>query len=107
MDCQTILAKHPNYIPVIILPNKDIEISKRRFLFPRDNNFSYSLCAVRKHISGLKPSEAIFFLIDDKLVNCTELVGDFYDKYKLDKRAHDAFMYIKIFKENSFGNFTA
>jgi hypothetical protein len=103
MDCQTILAKHPNYVPVIILPNKDIEISKRRFLFPRDNNFGYCVAAVRHHISGLKPSEAIFFLIDDRLINITELVGDFYEGYKRDKRENDAFLYIKIFKENSFG----
>ena len=88
---------------MIILPNKDIQICKRRFLFHRDNNFGYCVTAVRKHITGLKPSDAIFFLIDDRLISITELVGDFYEKYKRDKREHDAFLYIKIFKENSFG----
>jgi hypothetical protein len=102
-DAQTLLAKHPNYVPVIILPNKDINICKRRFLFPRDNNFGYALVSVRQHITGLKPSESLFFLIDDKLLNITELVGNFYDKYKRDKKPHDAFMYIKIFRETTFG----
>ena len=103
MSCQSLIAKHPNYIPVIILPNKDINICKRRFLFPRDNNFGFCLCAVRKHISEIKANEALFFIIDDKLVTMTEFVGSFYDRYKIGKKPDDAYLYVKIYKENTFG----
>ena len=104
-DCQKILSKYYGYIPAIILPDKNIEICKRRFLLPQSENFGFCMASIRKHIK-LKPSEAIFFLIDNKIVDTKQNIGDFYSQYKLNKRPEDAYLYIQIIKENTFGKKT-
>ena len=101
-DCQTIRSKYYGFVPAIILPNKDIEICKRRFLLPETENFGYCIASIRKHIQ-LKPNEAVFFLIDNKIMDMTQNIGAFYSQYKLNKRPVDAFLYITIIKENTFG----
>lgn len=101
-DCQIILCKYAGYIPAIILPDKNIEICKRRFLLPQSENFGFCVASIRKHIK-LKPSEAIFFLIDNKIMDMKQNIGQFYEQYKLNKKPEDAFLYIQIIKENTFG----
>lgn len=101
-SCQKILCKYYGYIPTIILPDKDIEICKRRFLLPRSENFGFCCVSIRKHIQ-LKPSEAIFFLIDDKIMDMKQNIGEFYEEYKLNKKPEDAYLYIQIIKEKTFG----
>jgi hypothetical protein len=101
-DCQHILAKYPSYIPAIIVPDRNIEICKRRFLLPQNENFGFCVASIRKHIK-LKPSEAIFFLIDNKIVDMKQNIGAFYSQYKLNKKPSDAYLYISIIKENTFG----
>jgi len=102
-DCQALLSKYKNFVPVIILPNKDIEICKRRFLLPVSENFGHCCVSIRKHIN-VKSSEAIFFLIDNRIMDMTQNVGAFYSQYKLNKKPEDAYLYITIMKENTFGN---
>ena len=102
-DCQTILSKHYGFIPCIILHSKDIEMTKQKFLLPSTENFGYCMASIRRHIK-VKSSEAVFFMIDNKLVNTTQNIGDFYSKYKLNKKPSDAFIYLQIIKENAFGN---
>jgi hypothetical protein len=101
-DCQTIISKYYGYVPAIIVPDKNIVICKRRFLLPQNENFGFCVASIRKHIK-LKPSEAIFFLIDNKIMDMKQNIGDFYSQYKLSKRPSDAFLYINIIKENTFG----
>jgi hypothetical protein len=100
--CQKILSKYGGYIPSIILPDKDIEICKRRFLLPKSENFGFCMISIRKHIQ-LKPSDAIFFLIDNKIMDMKQNIGDFYLQYKLNKKPEDAYLYIQIIKEKTFG----
>jgi len=101
-DCQKILCKYYGYIPAIILPDKDIEICKRRFLLPQTENFGFCMVSIRKHIK-VKPSEAIFFLIDNKIMDMKQNIGDFYSQYKLSKKPEEAYLYIQIIKEKTFG----
>lgn len=101
-DCQTIMSKHYGFIPCIILPCKDIEMTKQKFLLPSTENFGYCMSSIRRHIK-VKPSEAVFFMCDNKLVNTTQNIGDFYSQYKLNKKPSDAFIYLQIIKENAFG----
>ena len=101
-DCQTIISKYYGYVPAIILHDKDIEICKRRFLLPKSENFGYCMVTIRKHIV-VKPSESIFFFIDNKIVSSTDNVGNFYNQYAINKKPDDAYLYIKIMKENTFG----
>jgi len=102
-DCQAIMSKHYGFIPAIILPNKEIEITKHKFLLPQTENFGYCIASIRRHIK-LKPSEAVFFMCDNKLVNTSQNIGDFYSQYKLNKKPSDAFIYLQIIKEKTFGN---
>lgn len=101
-ECQSILSKYSAYVPAIITPNKDIEICKRRFLFPKSENFGHCMANIRKHIQ-VKPSEAVFFFIDDKIINSSQNIGEFYTQYASTKKPSDAFLYISLMKENTFG----
>lgn len=101
-DCQSIRSRYSGYVPAIILPDKDIEICKRRFLLPETENFGFCIASIRKHIK-LKPSEAIFFLVDNKIMDMSQNIGAFYSLYRLNKKPKDAFLYINIIKENTFG----
>jgi hypothetical protein len=101
-DCQKILCKYNGYIPAIILPDKEIEICKRRFLLPISENFGLCMISIRKHIV-VKPSDAIFFLIDNKIMDMNQNIGDFYSQYKLNKKPGDAYLYIQLIKEKTFG----
>jgi hypothetical protein len=101
-DCQIIRSKYYGFVPAIILPDKNIEICKRRFLLPETENFGFCVASIRKHIK-VKPSEAIFFLIDNKIMDMRQNIGEFYSTYKQNKKPIDAFLYISIIKENTFG----
>jgi hypothetical protein len=101
-DAQTLLAKYPGFVPVIVTPSKNIEISKVKFLFPIFENFGYCFSNIRKYIK-LDAKEAVFYLVDDKLINQSQNVGDFYSQYRLNKEPRNAFIYVSVFKENVFG----
>lgn len=101
-DCQTIRCKYYGHVPAIILPNREIEMCKRRFLLPETENFGYCVASIRKHMQ-VKPNEAVFFLIDNKIMDMTQNIGSFYSQYKLNKKPDDAFLYISIIKESAFG----
>jgi hypothetical protein len=101
-DCQTIRCKYYGHVPAIILPDKEIEMYKRRFLLPETENFGFCVASIRKHIKVL-PNEAIFFLIDNKIMDMQQNIGAFYSQYKLNKKPEDAFLYISIIKESTFG----
>ncbi len=101
-ECQRILIKYTGYIPTIIIPDKDIEITKRKFLLSKTENFGLCIISIRKYIK-IRPSEALFFLIDNKIVDMKENIGDFYQEYKLNKKPEDAYLYINVIKEKTFG----
>jgi hypothetical protein len=101
-DCQKIMSKYYGNIPAIILPDKDIEMTKRRFLLPKKEPFGYCVSSIRNHIK-VKPSESLFFMIDDKILDMNQNVGEFYEKYKLGKHPDKAYLYIQLIKEQTFG----
>jgi hypothetical protein len=101
-DAQTLLAKYPGFVPVIVTPSKNIEISKVKFLFPIHESFGYCFSNIRKYIK-LDAKEAVFYLVDDKLIHQSQNVGDFYSPYRLNKDLRNAFNYVSVFKENTFG----
>ena len=101
-DCQTIRSKYYGFVPAIILPDKEIEMCKRRFLLPENENFGYCVASIRKHIQ-VKPNEAVFFLIDNKIMDMQQNIGAFYSQYKRNKKLDEAFLYISIMKESTFG----
>lgn len=101
-NCQAIISRHIGYVPAIMIPDKNIEMTKRRFLLPENESFGFCLASIRKHIK-LKPSEAIFFLIENRILDMKLNVGEFYKQYKRGRKPDTAFLYIEILKENTFG----
>ena len=102
MSCQQLLAKYPGFVPAIIKCDQSIEMTKKRFLLPRSECWSYALSSIRRHIV-LKPSEAVFFMIDGIILQSSSNIGDFYTDYCRDKKQDDRFLVVDVFKENTFG----
>jgi hypothetical protein len=100
--CQKLLIKYSGHIPTIILPDKDIEITKRKFLLSKNENFGLCILTIRKYIK-VKSSDALFYLIDNRIVDMKRNIGDFYEEYKLNKKPEEAYLYIQVIKEKTFG----
>tara|TARA_R110000822_G_scaffold189326_3_gene328346 strand:- start:10 stop:333 length:324 start_codon:yes stop_codon:yes gene_type:complete len=103
MSCQQLLAKYPGFVPAIIKCDQSIEMTKKRFLLPRNECWSYALSSIRRHIV-LKPSEAVFFMVDGVILQSSSNIEDFYTKYCEGKKSDDRFLVIDVFKENTFGS---
>lgn len=101
-DCQKIMCKYYGNIPAIIKCDSSIEMTKRRFLLPQKETFGYCVSSIRNHVK-VKPSESLFFMIDDKILDMNKNVGEFYEKYKLGKNPDKAYLYIQLVKEQTFG----
>jgi hypothetical protein len=102
MSCQVIRAKYPGYVPSIIKCDASIEMTKKRFLLPESENFGHALHNIRKHVK-VKPSEALFFMIDGVMLKTSDNIGNFYSQYVANRTLDDSFLIIDIFKENTFG----
>ena len=95
-----ILHKYPNRIP-IILKNEDSDITsieKTKYLVPRSMFMSQFIFTIRKNIR-IKPEQAIFFIINNKVPSASSTIGEIYD---IDKDK-DGFLYIIYSYENVFG----
>lgn len=97
---EKMLKKYPDKVPVIFRPSKisDSEISKQKFLVPRDITISELIYIVKKRIS-IPPEKAIFIYIDTIMPNLNSIVSENYEKYK----NKDDILYISYSIENTFG----
>lgn len=102
MNCQAIRAKYPGYTPCIIKCDASIEMTKKRFLLPESENFGHALQSIRQHVQ-VKPSEALFFMIDGVMLRTSDNIGNFYSQYVANRTLDNRFLLIDIFKENTFG----
>ena len=100
-DTDRLLAKYPGYVPCIVKCDSTIEMTKKRFLLPKDQCWSYALSSIRRHVK-IKPSEALFFMVGNKIVTCSQNIGEFYLDY-VKTIESDKIMVIDIFKEKTFG----
>ena len=57
---QKLLDKYPDRIPILVATTQQIELTKNKFLCPRDSTIGHFQCVLRKHITNLRPEEAIF-----------------------------------------------
>ena len=91
--------KYTDRVPIIIKATKDIDIKKIKFLAPKDITLFQLVYSIRKQITNVKSTEALFTFINNIIPNPTMLISDLDDKFK-DK---DGFVYITITKEATFG----
>ena len=77
-----ILAKYPDRIPVIIKKgNKEApDIDRHKYLVPKDITFSTFTFIIRKRIK-LSQDQAIFIMVNNILVNQSEIMSSIYKKY--------------------------
>ena len=99
-ECQRILCRYVNYVPVIVTYNEELSKHnlKKKFLVPRDVTCSHLIYTIRKNIK-VNSSVAIFIFCNNILVSGTKSMSEIYDEYK----DEDDFLYIYVATENTFG----
>ena len=95
MSYQDLSARYPEYIPAIVLADKDIEpfIKKKKYLIPKDINFGSAIISIRKNIV-MKSSDALIYMVDNRIISPNIMMCELQKK---------DFLYIKIIKESVFG----
>lgn len=95
MSYQDLSARYPEYIPAIVLVDKDMEpfIKKKKYLIPKDINFGSAMATIRKNII-MKPSDALIYMVDGRIISPNIMMRELQKK---------DFLYIKICKESVFG----
>jgi GABA(A) receptor-associated protein len=112
-ESNKILAKYPNYVPVIVdLDDRFGTINKSKFLVPKEVSASHLLIAIRAQMNSLKKEEAMFMFSNEMLVCPTAIMGTLYDDYltklkydnsKSSDEKNEKYFYVKIHGENTFG----
>ena len=95
-----ILSKYPDRIPVIIKKgNKEApDIDRHKFLVPKDITMSSFTFVIRQRVK-LKPDEALFIMVNNTLVNQSEIMSSIYKKYK----SNNGSLYLVYSNESTFG----
>jgi GABA(A) receptor-associated protein len=98
-----ILSKYPDRIPIIIEKNVNCknlpELTKQKFLVPKDLTMSQFMYIIRKRIK-LNEAEALFiFTADEQLVPGSTKLLTVYDEHKDDS----GFIFLIISAEQTFG----
>lgn len=96
-----ILAKYPDRIPVIIKKgNKEApDIDRHKYLVPKDITFSTFTCIIRQRIK-LSQDQAIFIMVNNTLVNQSEIMSSIYKKYK----SNNGSLELTYSTESTFGS---
>lgn len=100
-ESNKIIFKYPTRIPVIVekANNCDLpDISKKKYLVPKDMTMSQFLYIVRKRID-LEPAKSLFIMINNHLVPSAKSLGVIYE----DDKDEDGFLYMIYTAENTFG----
>jgi GABA(A) receptor-associated protein len=100
--CNRIKKQYSDRVAVIINNDPKLIINRKKFLAPKEISMACFTNEIRKHITNLRPEEAIFLLCGTNngiMVPISQTVDQVYDKYKDD----DGFLYIHVSLENTFG----
>ena len=100
IESKLILEKYPSRIPIIVEPYDDHcpIIRKKKFLASNDIRMDQFTYIIRKYLD-LKPENAIFVIVNSKLVSSSSLMETVYSENK----DEDGFLYIIYSLENTFG----
>ena len=92
---------YPDKIPIIIHCSSNLNIKKRKYLVSKGLTVGEFIIVLKKYIIDLKPSEGLFFLVNDKIPRMTDSISSLYREYK---DFENNILFITITKENAFGN---
>lgn len=99
-EVEVIKQKYPTYIPIIVHPKNKVSLAKRKFLVGGEITVGQFLCILRKKIAHLKPSEAIFLLVNNTVPLQTLTLAAIYNQ-NVDPCTN--MLRITVCKENTFG----
>ena len=100
---ETILAKYPSYVPVIVECDSNIGVMKKqKFLVPHDVNCSHIVIAIRNQLK-LDSSKSLFIFCNDCILCPTDIVNQAYQKYLSTQNDGDKFFHVYVTSENTFG----
>ncbi len=103
-EIDNILKKYPEKIPVFITKLKDSRdnlpnISKNKFLVPRDLEFSQFIYTIRRYLR-IRPETAIILFVNGQIPRASATFMEIYHSFK----SPDGLLKISYTSENTFGN---
>ena len=99
-ESDRILNRYPDRIPIIVerYNQKTPELTKYKFLVPKDASLSMLICHVKNRIK-LNQIESIFLFANGNIYNPSTSLQEIYDSEKNE----DRFLYFVYSTENTFG----
>ena len=100
-ESKKIILKYPGRIPVIVERSYNCElpdISKKKYLVPKDLTMSQFIYIIRKRIE-IDASKSLFIMVNNHLVPSAKSMGIIYE----DDHDDDGFLYMTYTSENTFG----
>lgn len=99
-ESQIMRDKFIDRVPVIIEKRSDKAptIDKKKYMTPVSLTLGQLVFVIRKRLK-IKPEDALFVFIGNRMVTQTQTIGDCYDKMK----DEDGFLYVCYDIENTFG----
>ena len=99
-EADRVLLKYKDRVPVIVEAdtNSEFDLTKNKFLVPKDISLSQMIYVIRKKIN-LASEKALFLFIDGTLPATSDLMSVLYEE----KKSSDGFLYCLISAESTFG----
>lgn len=104
LEIDAVLKKHPGRIPVYVKKAENSgslnipDINRHKFLIPQDFTLHALQHTIRIYLK-LRPEQAIFLFINNKLPIYSESLSELYKKYRSD----NGLLYVTYSTENTFG----
>lgn len=99
-----IRAKYPEKLPILVFPidfvskNEVPKLPKNKFLVRGEITLSEFMFVIKKHLL-LKPCDAVFIFINNKIPVSTKSINELYNS----EAENDGILYIQYSMENTFG----
>ena len=97
---EKIKHKYPDKIPVIVQKiHSDLELSRKKYLVPKDITYGQLLFTIRSKMKNLKSSDGLYLLVgkNNVFVPITKTIGNTYEEYN-----ENGFIFLTITKESTF-----
>jgi len=103
-ECEKILLKYPNRIPIICEKNYNStnapDIDKHKYLVSRDLTLGQFMHTIRQRMN-LTPDVGLYIFISGFIPSNSQFLSNLY----VDFRDDDGFLYVIYDVENTFGSF--
>jgi len=100
-ESKNIMEKYPDRIPIILVKDLrcDINVDRKKYLFPKDSTVSEFLSHIRKRIKLTQEKALFLFLENNTLPVLSRMMKEIYKDHK----NQDGFLYMTYGTEICFG----